>query len=221
MSDWPSNLKVGPIREWPGALTPVGKRHLSRFKSTSYSGGWRRNQTPLSATTELLTRELRALGAKNPEMLIAMSPADFRNDGYPRAQAKAEHPGIILSFDSEYGHLSYPCDTFTTWQDNLRAVALALEALRKVDRYGVTKRGQQYKGFLEIEAPKPGYLSSIDAATQYMEALIGADRGDYANVESLLRRAQRKAHPDVSGEREAWDALQEIEALLRANGLLK
>lgn len=42
------------------------------------------------------------------------------------------------------GHLSYPCDTFTTLQDNLRVIALALEALRMVDRYGVTRRGEQY-----------------------------------------------------------------------------
>jgi hypothetical protein len=218
---WPDGLRVGPIREWPGALTPSGQRQSSKFKTHASGSSYRRVPTALSDTTELLKRELKALGAKNAEMLIAMRPEDFRNDGYPRATAKAAHPGIILSFDSSVGHLSYPCDTFTTWQDNLRAVALALEALRKVDRYGVTKNGQQYKGFLELEAPKPGYLSSTEAAVHYLEELTGADRG-VETPKYLLRLAQRNNHPDRGGPevRPIWDALQEIEAFLRANGHL-
>jgi hypothetical protein len=34
-----------------------------------------------------------------------------------------------------------------TWQDNLRAVALGLEALRRVERYGIAQRGEQYAGW--------------------------------------------------------------------------
>jgi hypothetical protein len=35
---------------------------------------------------------------------------------------------------------------------NLRAIALGLEALRKVERYGIAERGQQYAGFAQIGA---------------------------------------------------------------------
>lgn len=38
------------------------------------------------------------------------------------------------------------------WQINLRAIALGLEALRKLDRYGITSRGEQYTGWRAIEA---------------------------------------------------------------------
>lgn len=219
MSDWPPNMTIAPIREWPGNLTPPGRRQVSKFTVRAGSG-WSRKPTPLSSTLGVLDTELSMLKAKGTELLVAIAASDFRLDGKPRATARAEHPGVILSFDSKVGHLSYPCDTFTTWQDNLRAIALALEALRKVDRYGVTTHGEQYRGFLEIEAPKPGYLSSIEAAVHYLEEFVGADRG-VEEPSILLRRAQRRAHPDVGGVRETWDALQEIESLLRANGLLK
>lgn len=214
MSDqmWPDGLKISPMREWPGPLTPDRQKRVSKFRSGFQTA------TPLSETMVLLKRELKAIGARNVEMLIALRPEDFRNDGYPRAAAKAAHSGIVLSFDNQVGHLSYPCDTFTTWQDNLRAVALALEALRKVDRYGVTKNGEQYKGFLELEAPKPGSLSSVDAAVHRLEELTGIEHGK-RDVNYMLRRAQRLYHPDISGPeaRPIWDELQQIEQLLKGD----
>src|SRR5579863_10251967 len=54
------------------------------------------------------------------------------------AGAKLRTQGIILTFNSKHGPLSYPCDKYSNWQANLRAIALSLEALRAVDRYGVT-----------------------------------------------------------------------------------
>ncbi len=160
MSDWPDGLNVGPIRVWPGELTPRNKRQSSQFKST------------LSATLTLLGKEIWHITDSRArrdtaEMLIAIPAGDaWRLDGKPRANAIPEHPGIVFSIESKHGHLSYPCDNFTTWQANLRAVALALEALRKVDRYGVTKHGEQYRGFLAVEsgrASAAGFLRAEDA----------------------------------------------------------
>lgn len=129
MSAWPETVKVGPIGDWPGE--PTRPRRVSNFSAT------------LTDTLRILRRDIYYLvdtkaQQDSAEVLVAIPAGAFRLDGRPYANAKAEHPGIIFSIDSRHGHLSYPCDTFTTWEDNLRAVALALEALRKVDRYGVT-----------------------------------------------------------------------------------
>ena len=43
--------------------------------------------------------------------------------------------------------LVYATDCCVFWQHNLRSIALGLEALRAVDRYGISRRGQQYAGF--------------------------------------------------------------------------
>lgn len=61
---------------------------------------------------------------------IALREQDFRVDGLLRAAARPEHPGVVLAIDSQHGPLSYPCDKFTLWRDNLRAIVLGLEALR-------------------------------------------------------------------------------------------
>lgn len=222
MSDWPDNLNVGPIREWPGELTR--DRKFAPFKTSEFDS-YRRRSTPLSSTLEVLDRELRMLGARNAEMLVAIAPADFRQDGKPRAQAKAAHPGVIVSFDSKVGHLSWPCDTFTTWQDNLRAIALALEALRKVDRYGVTKRGEQYRGFLAIEAmAAPEGFATVGDALAFLGRFTGLGVAEMRLIDGAparaLRKAQRETHPDAGGDAATFQRVSLAEAMLRQEGLL-
>lgn len=215
MSAWPDTMKVAPIREWPGELTRNRTRSL--FKAG------------LSDTLQLLDREIWHLTdtraqRSSGELLIAIPAGDlWRLDGRPRAHAVAEHPGVIFSLDSKHGPLSYPCDTFTTWQDNLRAVALALEALRKVDRYGVTKRGEQYRGFLAIEATAaPSGFATADDALHFIGNLAQAepDRAKARTVRAVLRAAQRAAHPDAGGDAATFQRVSLAEAKLREEGLL-
>lgn len=217
MSAWPDTLKVAPIREWPGELT------RSR-KSSPFRAG-------LSDTLDVLDREIWQLTdtrtqRDSAELLIAIPAGDlWRLDGKPRAHAVAEHPGVIFSIDSRHGHLSYPCDTFDRWQDNLRAIALALEALRKVDRYGVTKRGGQYRGFLAIEATAaPAGFASVDDALVFLGKFTGIGLAEMRVIEGArtraLRRAQRETHPDAGGDAATFQRVSLAEAKLREEGLL-
>ena len=217
MSAWPDTMKVAPIREWPGELT------RSR-KSSPFRAG-------LSDTLDVLDREIWQLTdtrsqRESAELLIAIPAGDlWRLDGKPRAHAVAEHPGVIFSLDSKHGHLSYPCDTFARWQDNLRAVALALEALRKVDRYGVTKRGEQYRGFLALEATAaPAGFATVDDALAFLGKFTGIGLAEMRVIEGArtraLRRAQRETHPDAGGDASMFQRVSLAEAKLREAGLL-
>jgi hypothetical protein len=162
------------------------------------------------------------LAAKDRELLVAIPADQFRLDGKPRAQAKAEHPGVILSFDSLHGHLSYPCDTFLKWQDNLRAIVLSLEALRKVDRYGVTSHGEQYRGFAAIEAPRPAGgapFRDAEGALRWLTSWFQAD-GEQLSIGALVRRAKRETHPDTGANAERFAYVMQAEQLLRSAGLI-
>lgn len=185
MSDYP--FLTRPISTWPkGEYTPARERRRSPFAS-----GW-------TTTIEQLHRELRHLGAKNIVLEVALEEAQIRLDGRPRAGAIAEHPGVVLSFESAYGPLRYATDSFTHWQANLRAIALGLEALRKVERYGITKRGEQYVGWKAIEAAS----QSADDARQFLAETVG-ERASFPNRDAelddrdLVRIARRVAHPDA------------------------
>lgn len=210
MSGWPAGLRFRPIQQWPGELT------RSRRRSPFEAG--------LSATQDLLTREIRALSAKTVVIQLAIGETDLRNDGLPRASARPEHPGVILSLESPYGPLSYPCDTFTDWQSNLRGIALALEALRKVDRYGVTKNGEQYRGWRQLGA---GAATTQDEAAYFIARSARPDQSeeeirqwcgtlvtDGAVLARAYRLAAQKLHPDTGGESADFLRLQQAKAVL-------
>lgn len=207
----PLDVTFRPIDRWPGEPTP--KREPSRFKA-----GW-------GATLEQLQKELAHLGSESVVVMLSLTEDDIRLDGWPRANARPSHPGVVLAFDSrEYGPLKYPCDNFTTWQDNLRAIALALEALRKVDRYGVTKRGEQYTGWKAL--PGSGGTSSTMTAEAAAAFLSEACRGDCSaaallqsvvNVVPAYRAAARRLHPDAGGSTEEFQRLQTAKAVLDAH----
>ena len=118
-----------------------------QFRTSQFRGSW-------SSTVELLAKELRAVGAQQAILEIALGESDFRIDGLPRANARAYSPAVRLSFVASRVEgrpsLRYEVGTYDDWQDNVRAIAKGLEALRAVDRYGVTKRGEQYAGWKQL-----------------------------------------------------------------------
>jgi hypothetical protein len=219
MSDWPASLAVGPIREWPGTLRPAHARRPSPFRRP---GG---DLTPLTTTLRELDRELDMIGARKPELLIAVPPEQFKADGRPYVRATAAHPGVVLSAETKAGLMSWPCDTFTTWQANLRAVVLALEALRQVARYGVAGSGEQYRGFLAIESATAAPAMSPGLAYRVLAERSGIPYDDLENTPSLrptaLRRALRATHPDTAPAGVAPTAYRDVlaaEAYLRESG---
>lgn len=170
-----------PIDEWPGDhKDPV----RSPFDST-----W-------SATLDLLHRELRQLKAEQIVIQIALREDQIRIDGWPRSGATPTHPGVILAFNSKHGPLKYSTAKFRTWHDNVRAIALGLEALRKVDRYGITKRGEQYSGWKALPAGGDTEITEIERG----RALIEDHRG--------VNAALRATHPDHGGAPADFRAVQ-------------
>lgn len=148
-----------------------------------------------SSTIELLWTEVAKLDAREVILEADFRENQLRKDGMPRAGAQAHSPGIILTLVSTpHGDLRYPCSTFRTWDANLRAIALALEALRKVDRYGVTKRGEQYRGWKALPAGDGPSASrgrelirehgSIVAALKATHPDHGGDAHDFGDVQA-------------------------------------
>lgn len=213
MSWYDVDARFRPISNWPGPQTE--QRERSRFDS------------PWSKTLRLLARELDHIvePGTTAVMEMAIDESQIRLDGYPYANAKPRHPGVILSIESRWGPLRYPCDTFDDWQDNVRAIALALEALRKVDRYGVTKRGEQYAGW---KALPPAGGSTVTMTAEDAARTIARSAGAVSDAwekmlaspdlaRRLYLRAAKLTHPDTGGLPGAFERLQEAKTVLDAH----
>lgn len=195
----------------PRPVTPASQRR----NADTFRALW-------DPTLALLERECEYLGASLVVVEVDITdPRAFRRDGLIRADARVNFPGVIVSFESKHGPLQYATDAYerwvgggrglTSWQANVRAVALSLQALRAVDRYGVTHTGEQYQGWTAIAA-RPSVMTREQAAefiaywaepddeAKRATAVAAMLRSPELFVPQLHRRAAKRAHPDVTGD---------------------
>ena len=201
----PVDFTFRPLTTWPGPATANRRRALF---SASHS-----------RTLDELDREVWLLGGRRAVVELDCDASQIRRDGLPRSDARIIGPGVVLSFESKHGPVRFPCDTYRDWRDNLRAIVLAMTALRAVDRYGVTQRGEQYRGWTALPASTEAPMSHEEAArviiTEAGEAWYG---DDYEGAVSLvaegaqraeaIRWALKATHPDTGGNAEAFHRVQ-------------
>lgn len=226
-------LAIKRLERWPRAQTV--NRETSNFRrreGTSY----RRTEIGWTTTKWELLDELRRIRVRDAVLQIAVSDRDIRVDGELRADARPTMPGVVLSFvHPKQGPLAFACDKWTTWQANARGITKALEALRLVERYGITSTGEQYAGWKELPSgtamgpadvmAEP--MSTIDAARIIAAAVsgphdLGTNTTTVLNDEDFRRYAYRQAvklaHPDLGApESDGFLRIQRAMKVLEAD----
>lgn len=147
---------------------------------------------------------------------VDVTESAIRLDGGLYANARPATPAVRVAFESRFGPLTYATDVFDRWQDNVRAIALGLEALRKVDRYGITKRGEQYAGWKQLpggSGVEPSHMTE-DRAFEVLLQIVGSE-ADWSDDASLVRKARAVTHPDrQGGDRSLWDQVEQAARVL-------
>lgn len=214
-------IKIIPIREWTGKKNDNPRP--SQFRAI------------YSDTLKLLKFELeKAMCYGDAQIQMFINPGDMRLDGNMRASAKPYQPGVKLVFrrlgerffderERKWKYklktVSYPCDAFDNWQDNLRAIALSMEALRRVERYGVFKYGDIMDRLALPSADRE--VSTREQAAEFI-ARFSDYEAEKILIDSQIReKAYRQAatvlHPDspkFNGNPENFIRLQESRKIL-------
>lgn len=203
MSMWPDGISVMPLTDFAGDRTRSPR-------SAPFKAEW-------SRTMDDLNRELRQIGATAVALQVDIPLSKFRIDGLPRSTAVADSDAIVLSIGaSKVGPLMFPCDTFIGWRANLRAVALSMEALRMVDRYGVTKHAEQYQGWKQLgtgSGEPASHLTRFEAQRILLDACGGDSEHD--SEAECYRAARLASHPDKhAGDRTVWDLVEQAGRVL-------
>lgn len=208
-----TRYEIRPLGAWDRPVT-ADRARSARFRA------------PWASTLDLLLREVDCLDAGVVVIQIDVIEGDLRRDGMLRANAKVGFPGVKVSFVSRHGPLTYATDAYERWtgsdppgwQANVRAVALGLEALRAVDRYGITRSGEQYRGWSAISATSGEFdmtreqaADLLAADTDYVAARILTDRD---TARRAYKAAAAKHHPDRGGDTELFRRLTVARDLL-------
>ncbi|MCP9947199.1 hypothetical protein [Actinomadura madurae] len=210
-------IQFEPLVAWSDPITDP------RRSSGAFRASW-------SSTVRLLEREAAFLGADLVVLQVDAAAQDVRKDGMLKTRAKVGFPGVVVSFNSDHGPLRYASDAYEQewggappgWQTNTRAIALALQALRAVDRYGVTHRAEQYVGFRALPAAPNVGFASADAALRWMREQGRPFFADPAIAlpDELYRGLAKQFHPDVGGTAAEWERLDQARRLLEEANLL-
>lgn len=218
--------RVVPLTD-PASL--AGKTTASDFTAT-----W-------TETLDLLERELKLLRASNLVFELDVLPGQLTQGGNLKARSRASSGAVRIGFETpEHGTLTYGTAAFTRgpmnrwrngqmvtvmehdWQHNVRAIALGLEALRKVDRYGIGQ-GAQYAGYKALGAGSGAVAMGGMTREQALSMLrdvsgmrdLQADDGAVV-LAKAYRIARSQTHPDRfdGGSREMWDRVEQAARVL-------
>lgn len=204
----PANVEFifRPIQQWD---QPRREKEACRFRSTA------------GQTQNDLKCELAAIGVDECVIQADLDESQIRNDGMPYATAKFKSHRVIVSFNHpEQGSVSFPCDTYTGFWNNVRGIVKTMEALRAVDRYGVTKNSEQYTGWKQLPSNAivlQDFRSVEDAAAHILDVAVGLDEcSEYHHnamitSDEFFRKIYRSAasivHPDKGGSDQAMAKL--------------
>lgn len=178
-------------------------RVASRFP-LAWPLGWKRTPFPRRARYKLtfgraldeLVHELRLMASDD---IVVSTNIEPRLNGAPRTSApEPRDAGVAVYWtDAEGRARVMACDAWDCTRANVRAVAVAIAALRQIERSGASQLLERaFTGFAALPA---------DAGASPWRTVLGVDEGKAvtpADVEAAWRKRVMTAHPDRGGSHE-------------------
>lgn len=178
--------------QWPAGKPRKAYPERSRFGDRS-----------IDKATIILREELRKLGAQN---MVLSTNLRLRLDGFPYSnQAQPKDSGVAVYFLYKKQQMCFACDRWDRIQDNIYAVAMTIDALRGIERWGSGDMVQQaFTGFMALPAPKSPW------------ELLGIAPGASADdIDAAYRQKAKSAHPDAGGSAALMHELNEARRALK------
>ena len=180
---------------------------------TSYR---RRSQFVNRSTGDSVARVRNQLKLARARTIVISSNLPLRSDGFPRADGPQKPGGDVGAAvywtreerrAGKWQLVPYcmPCDRWDRIADNLYAIALSIEALRGMERWGAVSIEQAFAGFAALP-PGGGEQVIPPQPTMDWRNILGGSWPHLEAAELLAiakarpRRLIADAHPDAGGD---------------------
>jgi len=189
MADSVSNYPL----QWPiGWRRAKGRRHadfkMTREQGTEHGPVKRITAVNMAVATERLEAQLEKLGAKSPTLSTNVS---LTLRGVPRGDENPHDPGAAVYFSFKGKATVLACDSYHRVADNIAALAAHIDALRRIDRYGVGTIEQALAGYKALPADTAADWRAVFGFTTDLGPILMSD------VDREFKRLAREKHPDI------------------------
>jgi hypothetical protein len=170
-------------------------------RTESYMREYSRFKTGFGAAREKLFAELNRMGAQK---IVLSSNVPLRNDGMPRANMPEPNDrGVAVYFTYKKRDMCFACDKFINVRDNIYAIALTIEAIRGIERWGASDMMERaFRGFAAL--PEKASEPWRDTLGFGHETKITPD-----DIDSRFRELVLQHHPDHGGSAEQFQKIVE------------
>jgi hypothetical protein len=188
---WPMNWKRTPPQERRRAEF---RRTITESREVVVNNVRRTEETKRTAALTIanaidrLDGELNRLGATEP-ILSTNVPVGLKGLPLSSQSSEPRDPGVAV-YVTLYGKaLVFACDKWDRVADNIAAIAQHIDALRRIDRYGVGRLEQAFVGY-----------AALPPSAEDWRIILGV--GEYATLDQVDAAFLEKAkslHPDAGG----------------------
>lgn len=184
-----SELSAFPL-QWPAGY-PRTAMPSSNFRF--YPG-------TLTFETKGLKEELGRMSARG---IVISTNIPVKNDGNPYSTyTKPADVGVAVYFTVDNKAMALCCDKWNTVEANLRALVMSVDAMRGLDRWGVSEI--MNRAFMGFKA-----LPEKAASFPWWEILGLSRNCTRKEIEAGYKKKIKLHHPDNGGDSVKWQELQE------------
>jgi hypothetical protein len=158
----------------------------------------------VAAAVDRLEYQLREIGAQSIVLSTNVEPT---LSGRPRGNAgDPDDVGAAVYFKLNGADRVLACDKWTRVADNIAALAAHIDALRRIERYGIGDMNQAFRGY-----------TALQPATCEWWLVLGVDRtAPLERIEAAFTKLAKEHHPDRGGDANQMARLTEARELAKA-----
>lgn len=183
-----------PLR-WPEGWTRTLAKDRRRARFASY-----RRALTVAMACDRLYAELKRLGVNLDSVILSTNVRPTLRGTPASNAAEPGDPGAACYFAIGGVARVLACDTWDRLADNIAAIGAHIDAIRRIDRYGVGTLDQLFEGFRALPAKGGTWRSMLGFGPD--------DRPSVEAVQRAFRERAGDAHPDrPGGSHEAMAAL--------------
>lgn len=149
------------------------------------------------------TRLKEELGRMHARGIVISTNVPLKNDGNPYSTyQRPSDVGVAVYFSVDNKAMALCCDKWNTVEANMRALVMSVDAMRGLDRWGVSEI--MNRAFMGFKA-----LPEKAASFPWWDVLGVSRIATKKEIESAYKKKSKAYHPDNGGDPVRWAELQE------------